>query len=65
LKTIQTTVLENISLLDYYCRLLKQNVMYFKELSPYLIADAFFSKKKVVDAILTSVRPSFYQQAPR
>jgi hypothetical protein len=54
LNAIQTPVLENISLLDYYCRLLKQNAMYFKELSSYLVADAFFSKKKVVDTILAS-----------
>jgi hypothetical protein len=53
LNAVQTPVLENISLLDYYCRLLKENVMYFKELSSYLVADAYFSKKEVVKTILS------------
>lgn len=53
LNAIQTPPLEKITLLDYYCSLLVENVMYFKELSTYLVADAYFSKKKVVDTVLS------------
>ncbi|MGC3978935.1 MAG: hypothetical protein QM751_12360 [Paludibacteraceae bacterium] len=42
-----------MTLLDYYCRIVKENYLYFKEASSYLVADAFFSKKKVVDTVLS------------
>lgn len=54
LNAIQTNPMENEPLLDYYCRIIKDNYMYFKELSNYMVADAFFSKKKVVDTILST-----------
>ena len=53
LNAIQTPPLENMTLLDYYCQIIKQNYLYFKEVSSYLVADAFFSKKKVVDTVLS------------
>jgi len=52
LNAIQTPPLENESLLDYYCRIVKENHLYFKEVSSYLVADAFFSKRNVVDMVL-------------
>ncbi len=53
LNAIQTPPLENMTLLDYYCQIVKENYLYFKEVSSYLVADAFFSKKKVVDTVLS------------
>ncbi len=53
LNAIQTPVLENETLLDYYCRIVKENYLYFKEVTSYLVADAYFSKKKVVDTALS------------
>jgi hypothetical protein len=53
LNAIQTPPLEEMTLLDYYCQIVKENHLYFKEVSNYLVADAFFSKKKAVDTILS------------
>jgi hypothetical protein len=53
LNAIQTPPLEEMTLLDYYCRIVKENCPYFKEVSSCLVADAFFSKKKVVDTVLS------------
>lgn len=51
LNAIQTPPFENMTLLDYYCQIIKENYLYFKELSNYMVADAYFSKKKVVDTM--------------
>lgn len=40
INAIQTPPLPNMTLLDHYCSLLKENYLYFKELSLYLVADA-------------------------
>lgn len=53
LNAIQTPPLENMTLLDYYCQIIKENYLYFKDLSNYMVADAYFSKKKVVDTMLS------------
>jgi hypothetical protein len=53
LNAIQTPLFENMTLLDYYCKIVKDNFLYFKELSMYMVADAYFSKKKVVDTMLS------------
>jgi hypothetical protein len=53
LNSIQTPPFENMTLLDYYCKIVKENYLYFKELSDYMVADAYFSKKKVVDTMLS------------
>jgi len=53
LNAIQTPPFENMTLLDYYCQIVKENYLYFKELSDYMVADAYFSKKKVVDTMLS------------
>lgn len=52
LNALQTPSTE-MPLLEHYCGLLKENGAYFKELSAYLVADAFFSKKKVIDTTLS------------
>lgn len=53
LNAVQTPVLENENLLDYYCRIIKENYLYFREVSSCLVANAYFSKKRVVDTILS------------
>jgi hypothetical protein len=53
LNAIQTPPFEDMTLLDYYCKIVKENYLYFKELSNYMVADAYFSKKKVVDTMLS------------
>lgn len=53
LNAIQTPTLNNMTLLDYYCQIIKENYLYFKELSNYMVADAYFSKKKVADTMLS------------
>jgi hypothetical protein len=53
LNAIQTPSFENMTLLDYYCQIIKENYLYFKDLSNYMVADAYFSKKKVVDTMLS------------
>ncbi len=52
LNAVQTPPLPDMTLLDYYCSVLKNNFMYFKELSSYLVADAYFSKSTVVKTVL-------------
>jgi len=37
--------------LHYYCQIIKENYLYFKELTPYLVADSFFAKSEVVQTI--------------
>ncbi|OPZ31023.1 MAG: Transposase DDE domain protein [Bacteroidetes bacterium ADurb.BinA174] len=53
LNAVQTPPLENMTLLVHYCSLLVENHMYFKELSNYLVADAYFSKAQVVETALS------------
>jgi hypothetical protein len=53
LNAIQTPLLDTMTLLDYYCQIVKENYLYFKELSNYMVADAYFSKKKVIDSVLS------------
>lgn len=52
LNAIQTPPLPEMTLLNHYCSLLKENCLYFKELSLYLVADAYFSKSQVVKTVL-------------
>jgi hypothetical protein len=53
LNAIQTPPIEGMTLLVYYCQIVKENYLYFKELSKYMVADAYFSKKEVVDTMLS------------
>lgn len=53
LNAIQTPPIEGMTLLVYYCQIVKENYLYFKELSNYMVADAYFSKKEVVDTMLS------------
>jgi hypothetical protein len=53
LNAIQTLLLKNQTLLQYYCQNINENYLYFKELSHFLVADAYFSKKEVVDTVLS------------
>lgn len=53
LNAIQTPPIEGMTLLVYYCQTIKENYLYFKELSNYMVADAYFSKKEVVETMLS------------
>ena len=53
LLAIQTPPIEGMTLLVYYCQIVKEHHMYFKALSKYMVADAYFSKKEVVDTMLS------------
>ena len=52
LNAIQTIKETYETLLQYYCRIIKDNYLYFKELSKYLVADSFFAKEEVVETVL-------------
>jgi hypothetical protein len=43
-----------LNLLSYYANLVVENAKKFKEFSGYMVADAYFSKKPVVDPILSA-----------
>lgn len=43
-----------LNLLSYYAILVAENAQKFKEFSDYIVADAYFSKKPFVDAIISS-----------
>ena len=47
-------VKNGLNLLTYYASLVTENAKKFKEFSDYMVADAYFSKKPFVDAILLS-----------
>jgi len=51
LNAIQTPRSKEINLLHYYCRIIKENYLYFKELTTYLVADSFFAKSEVVQTV--------------
>jgi hypothetical protein len=53
LNAVQTPKPENQTLLQYYCRIIRKNFLYFRELSLYMVADAYFAKKEVVDTLLS------------
>ena len=48
---IQTPKSKDFNLLHYYCQIIKENYLYFKELTSYLVADSFFAKSEVVETI--------------
>ena len=51
LNAIQTPMSKDFHLLQYYCHIIKENHLYFKELSNYMVADSFFAKAQVVETI--------------
>jgi len=51
LNAIQTPHSKDINLLHYYCQIIKENYLYFKELSCYLVADGYFSKSEVIQTV--------------
>jgi hypothetical protein len=51
LNAIQTPKSKGTNLLHYYCQVIKENYLYFKELSCYLVADSFFAKSNVVETV--------------
>lgn len=53
LNAIQTPPIEGKTLLVYYCQIVKEHYLYFKVISKYMVADAYFSKKVVVDTMLS------------
>ena len=46
-------VITGLNLLTYYASLVIDNALKFKEFSDYIVADAYFSKKPFVDAVLS------------
>ena len=53
LNAIQTPKSKDTNLLHYYCQIIKENYLYFKELSCYLVADSYFAKSEVVQTVRT------------
>ena len=54
LNAIQTPVLTAMmTLLQYYCQIIKENYLYFKEITNYLVADSYFAKTEVVETVLS------------
>lgn len=51
LNAIQTPQSKGVNLLKYYCQLIKENYLYFKEVTTYLVADSYFAKAEVVETI--------------
>jgi len=51
LNAIQTPGSKGINLLQYYCQIIKENYLYFKEITTYLVADSYFAKSEVVQTI--------------
>jgi hypothetical protein len=51
LNAIQTPKSKQVNLLQYYCQIIKENYLYFKELTSYLVADSYFAKAEVVQSI--------------
>jgi hypothetical protein len=51
LNAIQTPKSKDTNLLHYYCQIIKENYLYFKELTCYLVADSFFAKSEVVQTV--------------
>jgi hypothetical protein len=51
LNAIQTPQSKDVNLLSYYCQLIKENYLYFKEVTMYLVADSFFAKSEAVETV--------------
>jgi len=51
LNAIQTPKSKDFNLLHYYCQIIRDNYLYFKELTNYLVADSFFAKSEAVETI--------------
>jgi hypothetical protein len=54
LNAIQTPMSTGVNLLHYYCRLLKEHHLYFKEITNYLVADGFFAAEEVIKTIAST-----------
>ena len=46
LNAIQTPQSKDTNLLHYYCQIIKENYLYFKELTTYPVADSFLQNRK-------------------
>jgi hypothetical protein len=51
LNAIQTPGSKDFNLLSWYCQIIRENYLYFKELTKYPVADSFFAESEVVEAI--------------
>jgi hypothetical protein len=51
LNAIQTPQSKGINLLQYYCQIIQENYLYFKELTSYMVADSYFAKSQTVQTI--------------
>jgi len=50
-RTIQTPASKDFDLVKYYCQIIKEQFLYFKELTNYLVADSFFARLEVIETI--------------
>jgi len=51
LNAVQTPKSKEVNLLEYYCQTVKENYLYFKEVTNYLVADSYFAKEEAVQEI--------------
>ena len=54
LNAVQTPKSKDLNLLHYYCQIIKENYLYFKELTTYMVADSYLAKSVVVQTIAAS-----------
>ena len=50
-RTIQTPASKDFDLVKYCCQIIKEQFLYFKELTNYLVADSFFARLEVIETI--------------
>jgi hypothetical protein len=53
LNAIQTPKSKNVNLLQYYCQIIKENYLYFKEVTTCPVADSYFAKSEVAQTVLS------------
>ena len=51
LNAVQTPMSKNFDLVKHYCQTIRENYLYFKELSTCLVADSYFAKSEVIETI--------------
>ena len=51
LNAIQTPKSKDFNLVHHYCQIIRENYLYFKTLSSYLVADSFFAKSEVIETV--------------
>ena len=51
LNAVQTPKSKDFNLVHHYCQIIRNNYLYFKALSAYLVADSFFAKSDVIETV--------------